>query len=77
MKRAVTSTLPKNLIVRTPVQVYLCARRVQRSALHSLCTRRRWDGDMLFTTRLRDCVSNQKSVLLHSYTQSEGGDKGN
>jgi hypothetical protein len=33
---------------------------------------------VLVTTRLRDCSSNRKNVLLlHSYTQSEGGEKGN
>jgi hypothetical protein len=37
-KRAVASTLPKNMIARTPVQVSLCGRRFQRPSLpHSLC----------------------------------------
>jgi hypothetical protein len=35
---------------------------------HSLCARRRLDGDVLFAMRLRDSVSNRKSVLpLHFY----------
>ena len=41
MKRAVASTLPKKLIARTPVQVYLCRRQVQRPALPiSLCSQK-------------------------------------
>jgi hypothetical protein len=31
---------------------------------HSLCARRRWDGNGLNATRLRDCSRNRKSVHL-------------
>jgi hypothetical protein len=41
MKRAVTSTLPENLIARKPVQVYLSGRRYWRTALPlSLCSQK-------------------------------------
>jgi hypothetical protein len=40
---------------------------------HSLCARRRWDGNGLSATCLRDCSRNQKSVhLLRIYTHVEG-----
>jgi hypothetical protein len=45
---------PKNLIVRTPVHMYLCGRRFWRLALPlSLCSQK-MDRDMLFATRVRD-----------------------
>jgi hypothetical protein len=45
---------------------------------HSLCARRRWDGDVLFATCMRGQACNSKSVVpLHSYMQSEGGEKDN
>jgi hypothetical protein len=53
MKRAITSTLPKNLIARTPVQMSLCGRWFQRPALpHSLCSQK-VEREWLCAIRLR------------------------
>jgi hypothetical protein len=42
----------------------------------TLYARRRWDGNGLSATRLRDCTRNQKSIhLLHIYTHTEGGER--
>jgi hypothetical protein len=44
----------------------------------TLSAHRRWDGNALIATRLRDCLHNRKSVLLlRTYTLTEGGEKGN
>jgi hypothetical protein len=40
---------PQKIDRHTPMQVYLCGRRFQRPTLPlSLCSCRRWEGDMMF-----------------------------
>jgi len=71
--RAVAKTLPKNLIARTPVQVYLCGRWFRRPALPlSLCSQKM--GRECIVCNSREIIRIPGRALpLHSYRRSEGG----
>jgi hypothetical protein len=78
-KRAVASTLPKNLIARTPVQVSLCGRRFRRHALpHSLCSQKVGRGWAVRNVsenviRVYCSVNPEAASPPRIYTRVEGG----
>jgi hypothetical protein len=83
-KQAVASTLPKNLIARTYVQVSLFGRWFRRPALpHSLCSQKVGQGWVVrnaFETSqcsyVLFCLSWPEAVSPpHIYTRTEGGQR--
>jgi hypothetical protein len=75
-ERAVASTLPKTWSPAHPCKSSSTDDDFGGLLSHSLCARRRWDGNRLSATRLRDCSCNQKCVhLLRIYTRVEGGEQ--
>ena len=76
-KRAVASTLPKNLIARTPVQVSLCGRRFRRPAVPLYVLTKGGTGMAVCNASetVRTYCYQKQPHLLRICTHAEGGER--